>query len=172
MPMFDPHDFAALNVFMHILPANAFESDTLLGHFCFQAELCQNEACAVRIHLYCLKKMFSQRRVSRDAFFFVFDSLKSFTHCDEFQGGRVCPSCGTQWQCKLPKEEPVEEDDEPDEPTQSTAPPERIGKRLRSNSTGESNSSKTTQPSSDLRRATRSSSHARQLYSSVPLNTL
>ncbi|XP_077247637.1 uncharacterized protein LOC143887438 [Tasmannia lanceolata] len=40
-----------------------------------KADLCHNEGCSVRIHDYCLKKKFSQKRVER-----------------------VCPGCGTKWQ--------------------------------------------------------------------------
>ncbi|XP_015873366.1 uncharacterized protein LOC107410447 [Ziziphus jujuba] len=102
-----------------------------------KAELCQNEACVVRIHNYCLKKLFSQRK-----------------------GGRVCPSCGTQWKYG-PKLELVEHDDEPNMPTQSQPPPRPRIKRQRTNNETESGPSQHSQPSSDMRRATRSSNRAR-----------
>ncbi|XP_058107578.1 uncharacterized protein LOC131251088 [Magnolia sinica] len=41
-----------------------------------KADLCRNEGCTVRMHSYCLKKKFSQRKVDR-----------------------ACPGCGTEWQC-------------------------------------------------------------------------
>ncbi|KAK4441511.1 hypothetical protein Salat_0486000 [Sesamum alatum] len=53
-----------------------------------KAQLCQNEACNVRLHAYCLKKKFSQQRV-----------------------GRVCPGCGTQWHISTVKAEATEDDD-------------------------------------------------------------
>lgn len=48
----------------------AIRSHMLSMAFLQQAELCRNEGCIVRIHLYCLKKKFSQRRVSPDALLF------------------------------------------------------------------------------------------------------
>ncbi|KAK9279455.1 hypothetical protein L1049_013134 [Liquidambar formosana] len=74
-----------------------------------KAEMCRNEGCTVRIHQYCLKKKFSQRRVER-----------------------VCPGCGTQWQYPVSKREAIEEEDEANEPTQSQPPPGPTRKRLRS----------------------------------------
>lgn len=41
-----------------------------------KAELCQNEECSVRMHDYCLKRKFQHPQVAR-----------------------VCPSCGTNWDC-------------------------------------------------------------------------
>ncbi|RWW65672.1 hypothetical protein BHE74_00027012 [Ensete ventricosum] len=38
------------------------------------ASVCSNEGCTVRIHYYCLKKKFPQRK-----------------------GSRACPGCGTEW---------------------------------------------------------------------------
>lgn len=58
-----------------------------------KADLCSNEDCNVRIHDYCLKKKFLQRRVAR-----------------------VCPGCGTQWQCP---ELTAEEEADADIPEQS-----------------------------------------------------
>lgn len=57
-----------------------------------KADLCQNENCTVRIHRYCLKQLFFQRKVAQ-----------------------VCPSCGTSWPYTVPKAEAVqiEDDDEP-----------------------------------------------------------
>ncbi|KAK7306754.1 hypothetical protein VNO77_44710 [Canavalia gladiata] len=57
-----------------------------------KAELCQNENCSVRIHQYCLKQLFSQRKVAK-----------------------VCPSCGTLWPYTVPKAEAkqTEDDTEP-----------------------------------------------------------
>ncbi|KAF3440629.1 hypothetical protein FNV43_RR18913 [Rhamnella rubrinervis] len=103
-----------------------------------KAELCQNEACTVRIHKYCLKKMFSKRK-----------------------GGRYCTSCGTQWKYDGAKVELVEQDDEPNLPPQSQPPPVPKIKRQRTNNVIESGSSVISQPSSDLIRVTRSHSRAR-----------
>ncbi|XXG52650.1 hypothetical protein AAC387_Pa03g0919 [Persea americana] len=75
-----------------------------------KADLCPNEGCNVRIHNYCLKMKFSQKRAAR-----------------------VCPVCGTEWQCP---EFTVGEEEEVgvNNPTQcqgpSVDPPMR--KRLRS----------------------------------------
>ncbi|XP_062082433.1 uncharacterized protein LOC133788831 [Humulus lupulus] len=100
-----------------------------------KAELCQNEACSVRIHPYCLKKMFSQH-----------------------MGARVCSGCGTQWQQKEPKAEAVEEVDEPTVALQSQPPPAPNRKRLRPNDAAESGASQPSIPSSNHKRVTRSSS--------------
>ncbi|KAL1330041.1 hypothetical protein HN51_047206 [Arachis hypogaea] len=54
-----------------------------------KAELCRNENCTVRIHHYCLKQLFSRRKVEK-----------------------VCPSCGTSWPYTVPKTEAVETEDE------------------------------------------------------------
>ncbi|KAH9315157.1 hypothetical protein KI387_023784, partial [Taxus chinensis] len=49
-----------------------------------KAELCQNEECSVRMHNYCLKRKFQHQQVAR-----------------------VCPSCGSDWDCsELNIEEP------------------------------------------------------------------
>lgn len=57
-----------------------------------KADLCQNENCTVRIHRYCLKQLFFQRKVAQ-----------------------VCPGCGTSWPYTVPKAEAVqiEHDGEP-----------------------------------------------------------
>ncbi|XP_028788337.1 non-structural maintenance of chromosomes element 1 homolog [Neltuma alba] len=54
-----------------------------------KAELCQNDACTVRIHHYCLKQLFNRR-----------------------QAKKVCPSCGNNWQYTLPKEEAIQIEDD------------------------------------------------------------
>ncbi|XP_061994458.1 uncharacterized protein LOC133712365 [Rosa rugosa] len=78
-----------------------------------KAVLCQKEGCLVRIHQYCLGKLFAKKK-----------------------GERVCPSCGTQWQYTGPKAEPVE-DDEPDCATQSQPPVEPKRKKLRTSRIGD-----------------------------------
>ncbi|XP_062028801.1 uncharacterized protein LOC133744770 [Rosa rugosa] len=78
-----------------------------------KAGLCQKEGCLVRIHQYCLGKLFAKKK-----------------------GERVCPSCGTQWQYTGPKAEPVE-DDEPDCATQSQPPVEPKRKKLRTSRIGD-----------------------------------
>ncbi|KAJ0083483.1 hypothetical protein Patl1_30207 [Pistacia atlantica] len=92
-------------------------------------ELCQSEGCVTRIHHYCLKKKFSQKR-----------------------GEIVCPSCGMQWQFEAPKEEPLE--GEVNGLSESAASKR---KRLRSADGGGSSSSQASIRSSDTRRVTRSS---------------
>ncbi|KAK7401132.1 hypothetical protein VNO78_12448 [Psophocarpus tetragonolobus] len=73
-------------------------SDVPTCHVCneagIKAELCRNENCTVRIHQYCLKQQFLQRKVDK-----------------------VCPSCRTSWPYAVPKAEAVqiEEDNEPRE---------------------------------------------------------
>ncbi|KAI9116863.1 hypothetical protein K1719_012229 [Acacia pycnantha] len=61
-----------------------------------KAELCQNEACTVRIHLYCLKLLFARR-----------------------QSEKVCPSCGNHWQHTVPKEEATQIEGDDDVPRAS-----------------------------------------------------
>ncbi|XP_062165323.1 uncharacterized protein LOC133871883 isoform X2 [Alnus glutinosa] len=110
-----------------------------------KAEVCQNDSCTVRIHKYCLKKLFSRRR-----------------------GGRICPSCGTQWHYAVPKAELIEEEEEEeaDVPTQSLPPVGPKRKRLETSKTGDVNivrsgSSQASISASDLRRTTRSTAHLR-----------
>ncbi|KAE8057135.1 hypothetical protein FH972_013848 [Carpinus fangiana] len=110
-----------------------------------KAEVCQNDSCTVRIHKYCLKKLFSQKK-----------------------GGRNCPGCGTQWHYAVPKAELIEEEEEEeaDVPTQSQPPVGPKRKRLESSKTGDANvvqsgSSQASRPASDLRRVTRSAAHLR-----------
>ncbi|PIA28507.1 hypothetical protein AQUCO_06900047v1 [Aquilegia coerulea] len=73
-----------------------------------KADLCQNEECTVRIHNYCLRKKFSQKRVDK-----------------------LCPGCGTEW--RVPKSEFIEEDEgeEQNEPIQSQVPLSGSAKRKR-----------------------------------------
>ncbi|XP_027346466.1 non-structural maintenance of chromosomes element 1 homolog [Abrus precatorius] len=54
-----------------------------------KAELCQNENCTVRIHQYCLKQLFSQRKVAK-----------------------ICPSCSTLWPYTVPKVEAIQTEDD------------------------------------------------------------
>ncbi|KAG2698590.1 hypothetical protein I3760_07G157900 [Carya illinoinensis] len=103
-----------------------------------KAELCQNESCTVRVHKYCLKKLFSQRK-----------------------GESVCPSCGTQWNYVAPKAELIEEENEADAPTQGQPPSGSKRKRLESSKPSDANAvrsgpSQASRPTSDLRRTTRS----------------
>ncbi|KAK3042249.1 hypothetical protein RJ639_001844, partial [Escallonia herrerae] len=105
-----------------------------------KAELCQNENCTVRIHLYCLKRKFSHARVER-----------------------VCPGCGTEWHYILPKAEALEEQNNANGPSQSDPPPEAFkGKKLRTRKTADvddvrSGSSQASLHSSETRRITRRS---------------
>ncbi|KAF5455900.1 hypothetical protein F2P56_025429 [Juglans regia] len=108
-----------------------------------KAELCQNESCTVRVHKYCLKKLFSQRK-----------------------GERVCPSCGTQWHYVAPKPELIEEENEAEAPTQSQPPSGSKRKRLESSKPGDANAVRTgpsqaSRPTSDLRRTTRSTTRSK-----------
>ncbi|GMI97017.1 embryo defective 1379 [Hibiscus trionum] len=105
-----------------------------------KAKLCPNEGCTVRIHQYCLKKIFSQK------------------------GAIVCPGCDTQWQYQPPKAEPVELEDEETEPMQSQ-PSSRLApsqsslrskrKRQRLSRNDDANTV------GDTKRVTRSSAHLR-----------
>ncbi|KAL3850060.1 hypothetical protein ACJIZ3_011942 [Penstemon smallii] len=109
-----------------------------------KAELCQNEACSVRIHQYCLKKKFSQKK----------------------RVERVCPTCGTQWHGSSVKAEDLENEDDPNAPSQNTQPPEPSRKkRLRSHQEADSETagSDSLQTSSfaDVKRVTRRSARLR-----------
>ncbi|KAF6147765.1 hypothetical protein GIB67_006738 [Kingdonia uniflora] len=106
-----------------------------------KAELCQNESCAVRIHSYCLKKKFAQRKVKR-----------------------VCPGCDTQWSFPVTGSEGAEEEegDEPNTQTQAThSSGSAMRKRRRSCKTENMDvKAPGTSPSQavpDMRRATRRS---------------
>ena len=146
--------------------------------FLQQAELCRNEGCTTRIHLYCLKKKFSQRRVSLDVLLFykmdqtLFYKLHQFTDLNELQVERVCPGCGTQWQHSSITDAAIEEEDEPNRPSQKRQPPPPAAaatrKRLRSckiedEENNVASSSQTSVPvsSTDFRRITRKSARLR-----------
>ncbi|RRT48314.1 hypothetical protein B296_00024038, partial [Ensete ventricosum] len=66
------------------------------------ASVCSNEGCTVRIHYYCLKKKFPQRK-----------------------GSRACPGCGTEW----PRS--VFEVDHLDVPDQTQVPSAELSSRKR-----------------------------------------
>ncbi|KAF7815474.1 non-structural maintenance of chromosomes element 1-like protein [Senna tora] len=72
-----------------------------------KADLCQNEACTVRIHHYCLKQLFSKRKSEK-----------------------VCPSCGTQWKYTVPKAEAILTDDD-NEPRASQPATGSTGRKRR-----------------------------------------
>ncbi|KAF9599772.1 hypothetical protein IFM89_001718 [Coptis chinensis] len=111
-----------------------------------KAELCRNENCTVRIHNFCLKKKFSQKRVDK-----------------------VCPGCGTEWLLAVAKSELLEEDEgvESKEPIQSQAPSWGSAKRKRLRSckseinTIPAGPSQASQRVPDPRRSTRRSSRLR-----------
>ncbi|KAF5201644.1 Non-structural maintenance of chromosomes element 1-like protein [Thalictrum thalictroides] len=111
-----------------------------------KADLCQNEECIVRIHNYCLRKKFSQKRVDK-----------------------LCPGCGTEWPNPEPKSEFIEEDEGEDQnqPIQSQVPLSGSAKRKRPrNCKSESDAVNTgpSQPSQrvpDLRRSSRRSTRLR-----------
>ncbi|CAL5088581.1 unnamed protein product [Urochloa decumbens] len=63
---------------------------------CIKASSCPNEGCNVRIHEYCLKQKFSQRKASR-----------------------ACPGCGTEWPCQ---DDEANGDDDVDGPGEDQAP--------------------------------------------------
>lgn len=106
-----------------------------------KAKLCSNEGCAVRIHLYCLKKKSSKRGVI------------------------VCPSCDTQWQYQAPKAETIELEDEETGPSQRRPSQRSKRKRQRPSQKDDTEtvgcSSQASVPISDKRRVTRSSARLR-----------
>ncbi|TVU27176.1 hypothetical protein EJB05_29763 [Eragrostis curvula] len=69
------------------------------------ASTCPNRGCNVRIHEYCLKKKFSQRKASR-----------------------ACPGCGTEWPWQ---EGEVDGDDEVNEPGKDEASANRSSRKRR-----------------------------------------
>ncbi|KAI7984643.1 hypothetical protein LOK49_LG15G02580 [Camellia lanceoleosa] len=110
-----------------------------------KAELCENEGCTVRLHQYCLKRKFSQKR-----------------------GEKVCPGCGTPWLLPVSKIETVEEiDDDTNGSSQNRPPPPSMRKRLRTSGavvdsgTAGSESSRVPVSTSDARRTTRRSARLR-----------
>lgn len=104
-----------------------------------KAQLCQNEACNVRLHLYCLKKKFSGQKA-----------------------GRVCPGCGTQWHGSTVKGEATEMNNS-NGPSQNSQRPERSAKRSRrsyqegNSDTAEYGTSPSFDAISDTKRMTRRS---------------
>ncbi|KAG5517660.1 hypothetical protein RHGRI_038151 [Rhododendron griersonianum] len=109
-----------------------------------QADPCQNEGCTVRIHHYCLKRKFSRTK-----------------------GEKVCPGCSTPWPLPAFKTEAVEEEEADANGTTQSQPP--LGpssrKRTRTSRGGDSGtlniSSQPPVPTSDVKRATRSSARLR-----------
>ncbi|WCJ41521.1 embryo defective 1379 [Euphorbia peplus] len=104
-----------------------------------KAKVCENEECAFRIHHYCLTKKFSRNR-----------------------GNITCLTCGIQWDCQLPKTEPV--DNEQHEPTDSQAVAGSKRKKRRTNRDADANEcgpSQSAESVSDRKRVTRSSARAR-----------
>ncbi|KAL0461020.1 UNVERIFIED_CONTAM: hypothetical protein Slati_0729200 [Sesamum latifolium] len=87
--------------------ANEVPACEVCNEAAVKAQICQNEACNVRLHAYCLKKKFSQQRI-----------------------GRVCPGCGTQWHGSTVKAESTEADDS-NITSQDPQPPEPSIKRKR-----------------------------------------
>ncbi|KAL2236360.1 non-structural maintenance of chromosomes element 1 homolog [Sesamum indicum] len=87
--------------------ANEVPACEVCNEAALKAQICQNEACNVRLHAYCLKKKFSQQRI-----------------------GRVCPGCGTQWHGSTVKAESAEDDDS-NITSQDPQPPESSMKRKR-----------------------------------------
>ncbi|KAG0469042.1 hypothetical protein HPP92_018370 [Vanilla planifolia] len=74
-----------------------------------KAENCPNKGCSIRMHSYCLKKKFYQRKVAR-----------------------ICPGCGTSWDpsdCFIEEEEAAEEPSQSNETTEASA---KVKKRTRS----------------------------------------
>nr|KYP41557.1 Non-structural maintenance of chromosomes element 1 isogeny [Cajanus cajan] len=108
------------------------------------AELCQNENCTVRIHQYCLKQLFLQRKVAK-----------------------VCPTCGTGWPYTVPQAEAVqtEDDNEPRGSQQVTKSQHGNGlvrkrgraRRTEDADTGGSGASQSSAAISGSRRVTRNS---------------
>ncbi|KAG5517662.1 hypothetical protein RHGRI_038151 [Rhododendron griersonianum] len=109
-----------------------------------KADPCQNEGCTVRIHHYCLKRKFSRTK-----------------------GEKVCPGCSTPWPLPAFKTEAVEEEEADANGTTQSQPP--LGpssrKRTRTSRGGDSGtlniSSQPPVPTSDVKRATRSSARLR-----------
>ncbi|XP_009617090.1 uncharacterized protein [Nicotiana tomentosiformis] len=73
-----------------------------------KAELCQNEGCNVRIHQYCLRMKFSQRKAEK-----------------------VCPGCGTEWHYNIAKAEVVDEGEDASAPPESQQPGEPLMRKRR-----------------------------------------
>ncbi|XP_062183454.1 uncharacterized protein LOC133887495 [Phragmites australis] len=84
---------------------NDIPSCMVCNEACIKASSCPNEGCNVRIHEYCLKKKFSQRKASR-----------------------ACPGCRTEWP-RLEGE--VDGDDDVNEPGEDQAPSANRSSRKR-----------------------------------------
>ncbi|CAL5081211.1 unnamed protein product [Urochloa decumbens] len=76
---------------------NDIPSCVVCNEACIKASSCPNEGCNVRIHEYCLKQKFSQRK----------------------QASRACPGCGTEWPCQ---DDEANGDDDVDGPGEDQAP--------------------------------------------------
>ncbi|PIN22768.1 Non-SMC (structural maintenance of chromosomes) element 1 protein (NSE1) [Handroanthus impetiginosus] len=105
-----------------------------------KAQLCQNEACNVRLHPYCLEKKFSRQRVER-----------------------ACPGCGTRWPGSSVAAEVQQEVEDSNDLSQNPLPPQPSMKRRRSlhqeanADVSEAHSSLTSASTSDTKRVTRRS---------------
>lgn len=87
--------------------SNEFPTCEVCNEAAVKAEPCQNEACRVRIHNYCLKKKLSQRKANK-----------------------VCSGCGTELR-PVAKAELGEEEDDPNVSSQNQQPPEQPSTRKR-----------------------------------------
>ncbi|GJN13904.1 hypothetical protein PR202_gb00660 [Eleusine coracana subsp. coracana] len=84
---------------------NDIPSCVVCNEACIKASTCPNEGCNVRIHDYCLKKKFSQRKASR-----------------------ACPGCGAEW----PRQEgEVDDNDDVNEPGEDEVPSANRSSRKR-----------------------------------------
>ncbi|KQK04194.1 hypothetical protein BRADI_2g12255v3 [Brachypodium distachyon] len=68
-----------------------------------KASTCPNEGCNVRIHSYCLKKKFSQRKASR-----------------------ACPGCSTEWPRQEDEDDDDEDTNEPEEGQEAPSAPHQL----------------------------------------------
>lgn len=86
----------------------------------WQAKVCPNEECTVRMHDYCLKNKLSKNRVLDLILFVCWQPSTTFLRNHKFfnikflQGGISCPNCGTQWQHLIPKSKAIEDNNEPE----------------------------------------------------------
>ncbi|TKV91138.1 hypothetical protein SEVIR_9G074900v4 [Setaria viridis] len=83
---------------------NDIPSCMVCNEACIKASSCPNEECNVRIHEYCLRKKFSQRKASR-----------------------ACPGCGTEW----PRQDGEADGDDVNEPEEDQAPSANHSSRKR-----------------------------------------
>ncbi|CAN4089741.1 unnamed protein product [Withania somnifera] len=86
--------------------SNEVPSCEVCNEAAVKAELCQNEGCNIRIHMYCLRMKFSKSKAEK-----------------------ACPGCGTIWHYNIAKVEVLDEEEDAPAPPESQQPREPLTRK-------------------------------------------